>query len=412
MNNNPFSSKTYTTTWLQHFRPSAQISSFPFLKGISFYKHPFLPLYTNVGRNMTKGMWYSLENEKINREVKNKVLLIYDVPEQAVTTDGLASGRLKREKIIQYPGFLLDLAPFKDYNDYLLQTFSKSSRYKLNKYIKRLETCFDIRYKMYHGEIKKEEYYFVFEHFEALLRKRFLQKQITNNNLEPKEWNFYKEATYPMILEKDAALFVVYNGKTPIAVTLNYIQNNALIDAITVFDIDFEKFNLGSINIMKLVEWSLDNNLGVFDFSKGYYEYKKRWTNKAYNFEYHLLYDGTSPLSTLLAWNIKNYFKLKQYLREKDLNTKFHKLSFLLKNNKSVKDEKTKFTFSPMEERLVLENYKEVTKDSSEWNQLRTMIFEFLYLNSEAEKDLTIKQHTNNSFIFIGKKERVLLSIL
>ncbi|MDX1365317.1 MAG: hypothetical protein R3243_13985, partial [Arenibacter latericius] len=77
-----------------------------------------------------------------------------------------------------------------------------------------------------------------------------------------------------------------------------------------------------------------------------------------------------------------------------------------------VKDEKPKFTFSPMEKGLVLENYKEVTKDSSEWNQLRTMIFEFLYLNSEAEKDLTIKQHTNNSFVFIGKKERVLLSIL
>ncbi|MDX1364917.1 MAG: GNAT family N-acetyltransferase [Arenibacter latericius] len=414
MFNNPFSTKVFTTTWMQHFQAGSPIFTFLSLKGIDFYKHSLLPVYINVGRNMTKGMLYSIDNDKIDNEIRNKVFLIYDVPVHSETTDSFRGKKLKRERIKQYPGFLLNLESYEDYNDYMLQTFSKNSRYKLNKYKRRLESCFDIRYKMYHGKMEVEEYQLVFEYFEALLKKRFLQKQITNNNLESKEWNFYKEATYPMILQKDAALFVIYNGKTPIAVTLNYIQSNTLIDAITVFDIDYEKFHLGSVNIMKLIEWTLDNKLRAFDFSKGYYEYKKRWTNLEYHFEYHLIYDGNSPLATFLAWNIKNYFKLKQFLREKDLNTKFHTLTFLLKSKKAVKVEKSKFSFSPLEKESGLEHYKDISKNSEDWEQFRTMISEFLYLNNESEKDLSIKQLSNHkcNFVFIGKNHSVLLTIL
>lgn len=414
MINNPFSSKTFTTIWVKHFRPLPQMFSFPMLNGIRFYKHPWLPLYTNVGRNMTKGMLYSADNNKNGEDLRNKVCLIYDVPKHFKTGFNLEPKKIKRHRIPQYPGFLLDVAPFKDFTDYMAKTFSKSSRYKLNKYRRRLESSFNIRYTMYNGEMDKGEYLRVFDQFEDLLRKRFLQKQITNNNLEPAEWNFYKEATYPMILEKDAALFVVYNGETPIAVTLNYIQGNTLIDAITVFDIDYEKFHLGSVNIMKLIEWTLDNKLGFFDFSKGYYEYKKRWTNKEYDFEYHLIYDSSSPLSTVLAWNIKLYFQFKQYLRSKDLNTKFHSLTFLLRNRKPVKEGSPKFSFTPLEDDLNLKGYKTIPVNKEKWNQLRSMISEFLYLHNESEQDLIIYQNSDkiNQFIFRGKNKDVLLTIL
>ena len=413
MNNNPFSSKTYTTTWLQHFKPSAQIFTFPFLKGISFYKHPFLPLYTNLGKNMTKGMWYLINTASDIKEIKNKVLLIYDVPDLTNAKEELPIKILKRHKIPQYPGFLLKLAPYRDLNDYLLKSFSYKSRSKLKKYSERLESSFNIRYKMYHEEIDKEEYNLVFLHFEKLLRKRFNQKKVANNNLEAKEWNFYKETSFPMILNKEATLFVIYKANIPIAVALNYIHNSRLIGALTVYDIDFEKFNLGTINIMKTIEWALNNNCTVFDFSKGDYKYKKRWTNKVYRFEYHLLYDSTSPLATTIAWCIKNYFTLKQYLRDQDLNTKFHSLSFYLRNSMSNADQKNQYTFAPLDEDITLDSCEEIKKYSEEWNCLSTMIIDFLYRNKESENDLSIKQFPKQKshFIFIGKQKHALLTL-
>ena len=64
---------------------------------------------------------------------------------------------------------------------------------------------------MFYGAIEKVEYDHIFEHFKFLLTKRFDDKQITNNNLDPAEWEFYKEVVYPLILEKKASLYVIYN---------------------------------------------------------------------------------------------------------------------------------------------------------------------------------------------------------
>ena len=44
--------------------------------------------------------------------------------------------------------------------------------------------------------------------------------KLTNNNLYPEEWAFYHDVAFPMILEKKASLFVVYETSNPIAVTL------------------------------------------------------------------------------------------------------------------------------------------------------------------------------------------------
>ena len=126
--------------------------------------------------------------------------------------------------------------------------------------------CFDIKYKMFWGDISKEEYDYVFNHFKQLLTKRFLDKQTVNNNLNSDEWDFYYDVAYPMILEKKASLFVIYHDAKPIGVTLNYLSEEILFDAITVFDIDYAKFHLGSINIMKLIEWCLERNFMALDF--------------------------------------------------------------------------------------------------------------------------------------------------
>lgn len=261
---------------------------------------------------------------------------------------------------------------------------------------------------MYYGAMDYGEYDIIFNHFKKLLEKRFLDKGTTNNNLDPKEWNFYAEVAYPMILEKKASLFVIYDGNTPVSVTLNYFSETILFDAITVFDIDYKKFNLGSVTIMKLIEWTIDNKFRCFDFSKGYFDYKKRWANKEYDFEYHLYYDRSSLLATTLARTMAHYFKLKQFLRKKDLNTKFHDLIFRLRNRKSEKKPNDKYEFTPVEDGEVLNDYEEINRDNDAWNYLRPMIFEFLYLHNECLKNLKIKKNLleDHKFVFEGSKKK------
>ena len=412
MKENPFLSDTFTQIWSKHFNKDKPIYSFNFVPNLSFIKPTWLPIYFNVGKNNTKGISYSLHSGNA-QDCKKKVFLIYDIPTFLDLDINLGSNDLKLTKIRQYPGFLVDLNNYSDFDQYFCATFSKSSRYKLNKYKRRLESCFEISYKMYHGYMKKELYDCLFGHFKELLEKRFNDKGITNNNLDPKEWNFYYEVAYPMILEKKASLFVIYNGNVPIGVTLNYFSENIVFDAITVFDIDYEKFHLGSVTIMKLIEWSINQKFKYFDFSKGYFDYKKRWATKEYYFEYHLYYDKSSIISNVLGNTIALYFNLKQYFRDKNLNAKIHKLTFWFRNLQVKKNESERYLSIPIEGEINLEKFIEINRDSDEWKDLKSNIFEFLYLNNSSEKDLKVKKSNldKNRFVLECNDKRVILTM-
>ncbi|MBC8767856.1 GNAT family N-acetyltransferase [Arenibacter sp. BSSL-BM3] len=405
MNSSPFSSKTYTNTWLKHFHLKGHEISFSFLNGTSFYKYPLFPIYINVGRNLTKGITYTLETEEITGVIKNKVLLIYDVPDYFTINHGLPNRKFTIARITQYPGFLIDLKLFTDLNNFMVETFSKSSRYKLNKFKKKLESCFNIKYKMFYGQISEREYNTIFDQFENLLRKRFLQKETTNNNLDPKEWTFYKEVTYPMILENNAALFVTYNGDQIIAVTLNYIHNNTLIDAITVFDIDYSKFSLGSVNILKLIEWCLENKFDKLDFSKGYFDYKKRWCNLEYKFDYHLIYNKKALLPKAIAFTIKKYFIAKQFLRDKKLNERFHEFYFLVKNRSIKKNIPLGFNLQELSKPYTEFQLKEISILESRNDYLKKALFEYLYINNESISNIRVYKILNSekTYIFQGR---------
>ena len=372
-----------------------------------------MPLvFVNIGRTHTKGVSYSInQNEQV--DFKNKVLLVYDVPTFFDLDLTTLNGSLQLRKIKQYPGFLVHLDKYTDLGHYMSLSFSKSSRYKLNKYKKRLEDSFDISYKMFLGDISKEEYESVFEHFKILLEKRFLDKGIANNNLDPKEWNFYHEVAYPLILEKKASLFVIYEGNTPIGVTLCYFSENILFDAITVFDIDYEKFHLGSVTIMKLIEWSLEHNIKVFDFSKGYFDYKKRWANEEYNFEYHVYHDSNSITAKIISWFILKFFSLKQKLRDKKVNEKLHKLRFLFKRNKAEVSAKPTYQFSDIQQELNPLDLVDIDFKKPQYRELTAAVFDFLYLNNEKLKDIIVKQVKNDPSLFVisGKNINHMLTI-
>ena len=131
--NTPFTSATFSSIWQKHFSRETPLTTEQLFSGLLFTKQPGLPLYTNMGSTHTKGIFYELrEAEPV--DFSNKVFRIFDVPSYfQVNTKTQNLNRLGLYKVKQYPGFLIDLTGFKDLNAYMLASFSKCSRYKLNK---------------------------------------------------------------------------------------------------------------------------------------------------------------------------------------------------------------------------------------------------------------------------------------
>ncbi len=381
MPNNPFLSETFSRFWLKHFNQSIPGKYFPGLPGLSFIKSSLGPVYVNTGKTHTKGISYCAEGLDV-KQLGHKVLLIYDLHHR-LAGQPQSSPLLGKHIIKQYPGFYIELSRFTNLNDLLIKQFSKSSRYKFRKYKGRLEASFDIRYKMFHGNMNYEEYLEVFESFHELLRKRFDDKGITNNNLDPEEWNFYKEVVFPLILEKKAALFVVYHGTRPIAVSLVYLAGNWLIDAIRSFDSDFAKFHLGTVSMMALIDWCIANRVEVLDFSKGYFDYKEHWSTHSYSFEYHVLYNPGSPISQSIALLLKSYFKLKQWLREKGFDKKLHKFTYRWKFKAIPQnmDQNNPYSIVETDPSINTGGLLEIDVGRPEYRSLRMILYEVLYLH-------------------------------
>jgi hypothetical protein len=325
--------------WSKHFDHAAQGIRFSFIKNLLFLKYKYLPIYFNYGKTHTKGISYTIDNSNIP-DLKGKALLIYDVPTYFQINPGFKSDSLKLHKIKQYPGFLINLESFKCISECINATFKGKSRNKIKRDKKRLENSFDIKYEMYYGKTSKEEYDTIFESFKILLEKRFQKKGVYNNNLDPEEWKFYHEVAYPMILEKKACLFVVRERNRPISIMLNFLSEDSLYQFIMAFDVDYAKFNVGTTSLMKLIEWCLEKEIKIFDFSKGYFDFKKRWSSLEYRFEYHVLYDKKSFQSIIIAFYLKKYFMLKQFLRDKKINELIHSLRFNSKNKKRTNQKK------------------------------------------------------------------------
>ncbi len=370
-----------------------------------------MPLYTNVGKTLTKGISYHLDAEK-SKDYKKKAFLIYDVPSYFEVITDTYDTQLGFYRSKQYPGFLIDLKSFKTTNDYLAAAFSKSSRYKLKKYKKRFEASFEARYVMYRGEMNRETYDFIFQSFRDLLEKRFDDKQITNNNLNPKEWQFYHEVTYPMLLENKASLFVIYNGDIPIGVTLNFFSEDILFDAITVFDIDYAKFHLGSITIMALLEWCLESNMKIFDFSKGYFDYKTRWATTTYDFEYHIYYDTKSIRAKTIAYVLKKFFDIKQKLREKNLNDRLHRMTYRFKNTTPKLLQNRSYSFVEIGDDKPIDTAHEIALYAPENRDVRLLVFEYLYLNDGHYQDIKVyKSDKTDEYCLVCKTKQVLVTL-
>ncbi|MFD2823601.1 GNAT family N-acetyltransferase [Lacinutrix iliipiscaria] len=402
MKNHPFGSKTFNSTWSTHFNFSKQSLHFEFIKDVGFVKRSFLPFYFNVGKNITNGMFYTLDH--LENDFKGKAFLVHDVPSY-FSIDSIKPKSLKVEKAQQYKGFLTQLSGFDTYEDFAKSQFKSNTRYKFRRNQERLEACFDISYSIYHGEIDKAEYDNIMNGFKVLLTKRFNQLKKDNDILET--WDYYYDLIFKMLHEKRALLITICNKNQPIGVSLSFLSDTTMFYAITSFDTDYYRFNLGHTTIIKLFQWCFDNGYTIYDFSKGEYEYKNRWTNQEYTYENHVLYDSKSLVATLVAKFIKAKYELKQYLRDKNVNEQYVKLKFLLKGKKSNTTYNKSYSIVKHAKIQDVNNMQMIDIETEEFSFLKAIVFDELYKTPEAFSGLKIYKTNdldNSSYYVVGEK--------
>ncbi|WP_323788844.1 GNAT family N-acetyltransferase [Psychroserpens sp.] len=410
MKQNPFTSTSFISIWSKHFNGSKTPFTFEFISGVKFLKHSFLPLYENIGENLTKGIFYTIDYSK--SDYKGKTLLIYDVPHYFNVEDlnPPSNSSLKLKKIFQYQGFLMDISSYESQDDYINAQFSSKNRREFRANMRKLETCFNIRYSFIHGEISQSEFDVVFNQFYDLLNKRFDGKQTNYHHLRADKWTYYQELVFTMLQEKKASLLIIYRDDTPIGVTLNFHSEDVLFETITVFDPDYYKFSVGKTSIIKLIEWCFENNYRISDFSKGDFDYKHKWGNVVYDFDYHVLYDSKSLVSILTATYIETYFKFKLFLRRKKVNELYRKYKYLLTGGKDDDKSSAKqvIKFEKIDEfDATSSNYIDVDYTDKSNDFLLQYVYTFGFANPEPIDQIKVFKDSRNTkeFVISGSKK-------
>jgi hypothetical protein len=416
MTQNPFTSSTFESIWSKHFNNSNPLLTFKFINGVKFIKYSKFGIYVNAGKNLTKGIDYTLNHEA--SDYKGKTFLIYDVPTYFKIDEFTPpeSSSLKLKKMFQYQGFLMDISSFKDKDAYINAQFSSKNRREFRSNERRLETCFNISYEFINEEISQAKFDKLFKQFHALLNERFEDKQVNYHHLSKDKWAYYTELVFEMLKEKRASLLVIYNEDEPIGITLNFHADNVLFETITVFDPDYYKFSIGKTSIIKLLEWCFDNGYAISDFSKGDFEYKHKWGNLAYDFNYHILYDSKSIRSILTSKYIELFYRLKLYLRKKNVNSLYRKYKFLLSGKKPIEVSKhSNFKISNIKE-FDENDYDLLDYTEGRYKFLLIFIYTFLFANTESKSDVNVYKLKDGSetYVILGssKIQKVVFSAI
>ncbi|QBA63873.1 GNAT family N-acetyltransferase [Muriicola soli] len=225
----------------------------------------------------------------------------------------LVSSDLANTSVDLHQGFALDLSKYKSEKEYMAEVLSQRNQKNLYNKKKKLETSGKIDYRVFYGDpVNETNYHDTFDEFYRLLKARFNQKKILNRDLP--QWDSLRARILPMIRAKQASIFVIYNHDKPISITLNFHLENALYSHIQAFDINYNKFNLPDISMLKQLEWCFTYSIRLYDLMLGYTYYKEKWSNCKYRFKAHIFYkQGVFRLVyvqlLISLWKAKLYFR-------------------------------------------------------------------------------------------------------
>lgn len=300
-----------------------------------FLRRSVSPYYTVPLYNKITGTNYDLPISRSLSIDQSKFLIEKDIPDYLVAKGVNSLKGFNVKRIRQYKGFACNLMGCTDVADYLKQNLGKSTIKNIKARKRQLENRFNTTYRFFIGEIDQDHYDFLFDKFYQMLKARFEEKKTFNRYLL--EWKYYHHLIYPMILNREALLFVIYVNNEPISISLEFCLGDICFGYIHGYDPDYHRYQLGDIRMVKLIEWMLDHNFNWFDTLMGETTFKAKWSNHIYNYHYDVFYKKNSVSARVKLNYLKFKLRLKQWLREKGILGKWFNMDKFLYKKRAKK---------------------------------------------------------------------------
>ena len=346
--------------------------------------------------------------------IGNTIHEIKFIPSYFSLETPLLTGKYKFIKYNRVKNFRINLDGFSNAEHYLEDQMGSKSRSQLRRRINRLETCFNIKYTFYYGQITKQEYDCLFNALELLIERRFTQRGDAYSLKD--KWDYIRESTFQLILDKKASFFVIYDENKPIDICLNYHFKNIVQHLIRSYDIDYSKYWVGQIDIYKQLDWCFLNNFKIFDFMWGELVYKTRWSNEISIFEHHFIFKNDNPLKSLFVKILINLYKISDHVKQKSIYKSLVKAKSNFTQNIKGKSEK-KDSVIKLEtiSKMPLKDAITVININNEYYKfLRKTVYDFQYINFENTANIKVFKinSATNSYIIQGTKSQIKVSII
>ncbi|QLG46680.1 GNAT family N-acetyltransferase [Costertonia aggregata] len=370
-----------------------------FLKNIElnftedFFEKLDTPYFYNsvINKTTSKQKYLNVCNDVI-KENKDNIYLVHFIPPFLELSLNTQPAVYSRFSFNHFVGLLCNLTDCTNADDYMVKQFGSKGRRNILARLRRLETCFDIKYKMFDGNIGKDECKGLMEKFRLMIVNRFAQRGIKHGNID--YWDFYQDSAYDMIINKKASLFVVYNSNVPIAISIGYMYENIFESAISSYEIDYAKFGLGNIVVLKKIEWCFENGFTIFNMRWGDYKYKRDWCNTVYNYKSEVIYNGKSLVKKIKAFFITKKSMASTYMIiNKERFNLLAKIRWYLLYGNRPKVKPTNATLPYRVEDCSSNIQDKITKIniySQENSFVRKPVFDFQYVNSEKSSNIEV----------------------
>lgn len=366
-----------------------------------FQKDNISSVFSKIFYKYDNSIFYSSKNLEAKNTAKVNFISLfpqYLYPE--ITNKKIKVKRIQQKKLDGF-GILID--GVKDADAYLLNTFKSSTRGPIKKKIKRLESCFNIHSKMFYGNITETEFNVIMPQLKNMIKLRFIQRNNANETLD--KWDAYLNSTLALIKNKEASLFVLYSDEDIIGISLNYHINKIFIGHIIAYDIDYSKFGLGNTIVYKLLDWSIKNDYTIFDMGNGALDYKRIWSNFAYNYEYYISYN-----SSVLAFGVGQFqiikTKLKNTLKELNLISNYRKIKARFFGNNIQSENLVKpFKIEEINAELFENiNSTKIKSDAAAYKTVKKAVIDFAFSKQEHINNIELFKIDSNSFVIKGGK--------
>lgn len=333
----------------------------------------------------------------------DKIYSIFFIPEYIAPICDDTHFEVKRIK--QYfRGYALDLSNCDSADAYIKDRFRSNAK-TIRKRARRLETCFSITTKMFYGGIDRDEYDILINEAYSMIERRFDERQTESHTLT--QWNRIKNIFFPLINEKKASMYVIYDDGKPIAISLGHHFHGKLFSLVSAYDIDYSKFSLGNVEIYWKIDWCLKNSHYLYELGMGDLDYKREWSNNIYNFEHQVLFSKKNMFTYLSGYKV--YFKA--YIKElayKKAYEPYDKIRAWVRNLKRNNEEMTNIAPSSeiVQGTMGLDAWEMISFEAPEYQFLKRHINDFLYAAIENKKVLKVYKKKNDDAIFLLKASK------